>query len=118
MHKLTIQTLVLMALIEICTGATRVVRAEQIPGGEMDVHLKIQLLQEKLEKEKARSGSFQRLLALEERRTGELMMEIKRVKTEYGAQLGTANQDLIGHVRSLCEHVSTVELLKNAKEKK
>lgn len=63
------------------------------------------VMAEKYEAEKARSLNFQRLLAQEEKRTGELDSELKRTRTaaaemeaknrELGAQLQTVREQLV-----------------------
>lgn len=57
------------------------------------------VLSEKYEAEKARSLNFQRLLAQEEKRTGELDNEVKRTKREL-AEYETRNRELTAQVQA------------------
>ena len=66
------------------------------------------VLTEKYEAEKARSLNFQRLLAQEEKRTGELDNEVKRTKRELG-EYETRNRELTAQVQALREQVARVQ---------
>ena len=63
------------------------------------------VLSEKYEAEKARSLNFQRLLAQEEKRTGELDNEVKRTKREL-AEYETRNRELTAQVQAVREQMS------------
>src|SRR6188768_2642822 len=62
------------------------------------------VLSEKYEAEKARSLNFQRLLAQEEKRTGELDNEVKRTKREL-AEYETRNRELSAQVQAVREQL-------------
>ena len=66
------------------------------------------VLTEKYEAEKARSLNFQRLLAQEEKRTGELDNEVKRTKREL-AEYETRNRELTAQVQAVREQMSRVQ---------
>jgi LysM repeat protein len=63
------------------------------------------VLSEKYEAEKARSLNFQRLLAQEEKRTGELDNEVKRTKREL-AEYETRNRELTAQVQAVREQLA------------
>jgi LysM repeat protein len=63
------------------------------------------VLSEKYEAEKARSLNFQRLLAQEEKRTGELDNEVKRTKREL-AEYETRNRELSAQVQAVREQLA------------
>lgn len=66
------------------------------------------VLSEKYEAEKARSLNFQRLLAQEEKRTGELDNEVKRTKREL-SEYETRNRELTAQVQAMREQVARVQ---------
>jgi LysM repeat protein len=66
------------------------------------------VLSEKYEAEKARSLNFQRLLAQEEKRTGELDNEVKRTKREL-AEYETRNRELTAQVQAVREQMARVQ---------
>ncbi len=66
------------------------------------------VLSEKYEAEKARSLNFQRLLAQEEKRTGELDNEVKRTKREL-AEYETRNRELTAQVQAAREQMARVQ---------
>lgn len=66
------------------------------------------VLTEKYEAEKARSLNFQRLLAQEEKRTGELDNEVKRTKREL-AEYETRNRELTAQVQAAREQMARVQ---------
>src|SRR5262245_29878391 len=66
------------------------------------------VLSEKYEAEKARSLNFQRLLAQEEKRTGELDNEVKRTKREL-TEYETRNRELTAQVQAMREQVARVQ---------
>jgi LysM repeat protein len=66
------------------------------------------VLTEKYEAEKARSLNFQRLLAQEEKRTGELDNEVKRTKREL-AEYETRNRELTAQVQAVREQMAHVQ---------
>jgi hypothetical protein len=66
------------------------------------------VLTEKYEAEKARSLNFQRLLAQEEKRTGELDNEVKRTKREL-AEYETRNRELSAQVQAVREQMARVQ---------
>ncbi len=68
---------------------------------------------EKYEAEKARALNFQRLLAQEEKRTGELDTELKRVKREQ-EDLEAQNRELIAKVNAAREQMGRLEEELNA----
>ena len=66
------------------------------------------VLSEKYEAEKARSLNFQRLLAQEEKRTGELDSEVKRTKQEL-TEYETRNRELTAQVQALREQIAHIQ---------
>lgn len=66
------------------------------------------VLSEKYEAEKARSLNFQRLLAQEEKRTGELDSEVKRTKQEL-TEYETRNRELTAQVQALREQIGHLQ---------
>ncbi len=66
------------------------------------------VLSEKYEAEKARSLNFQRLLAQEEKRTGELDNEVKRTKREM-AEYETRNRELTAQVQAVREQLARTQ---------
>lgn len=66
------------------------------------------VLTEKYEAEKARSLNFQRLLAQEEKRTGELDNEVKRTKREL-TEYETRNRELTAQVQAVREQMGRVQ---------
>ena len=58
--------------------------------------------QREYEREKARSLNFQRMLALEEKRTGQLDVEIKRVQKDR-SEMEARNRELSAEVQKLRE---------------
>jgi outer membrane murein-binding lipoprotein Lpp len=66
------------------------------------------VMAEKYDAEKARSLNFQRLLAQEEKRTGELDSEAKRSKKEL-LEYEARNRELAAEVQSVREHMTQVQ---------
>ena len=66
------------------------------------------VLSEKYEAEKARSLNFQRLLAQEEKRTGELDNEVKRTKREL-TEYETRNRELSAQVQAVREQLARTQ---------
>jgi LysM repeat protein len=66
------------------------------------------VMAEKYEAEKARSLNFQRLLAQEEKRTGELDNEVKRSKKEL-MEYEARNRELTAQVQSVREQMARVQ---------
>src|SRR5437899_9107065 len=66
------------------------------------------VMTEKYEAEKARGLNFQRLLAQEEKRTGELDGELKRVKRE-ASETEARNRELTAQVQALREQRARVQ---------
>jgi len=66
------------------------------------------VLAEKYEAEKARSLNFQRLLAQEEKRTGELDNEVKRTKREL-TEYETRNRELTAQVQAVREQLARAQ---------
>lgn len=66
------------------------------------------VLSEKYEAEKARSLNFQRLLAQEEKRTGELDNEVKRTKREL-TEFETRNRELTAQVQAVREQLARTQ---------
>src|SRR5574341_778196 len=66
------------------------------------------VMAEKYEAEKARSLNFQRLLAQEEKRTGELDAEVKRVKRD-AAEMDARNRELKAQVEALREQMARIQ---------
>jgi LysM repeat protein len=66
------------------------------------------VMTEKYEAEKARALNFQRLLAQEEKRTGELDSELKRVKRE-AAELEPRNRELTAQLQAVREQLGRLQ---------
>ena len=66
------------------------------------------VMSEKYEAEKARSLNFQRLLAQEEKRTGELDAELKRVKVQAG-ELEARNREMTAQVQAVREQLASIQ---------
>jgi len=66
------------------------------------------VMAEKYEAEKARSLNFQRLLAQEEKRTGDLDAELKRVKHE-ASELEARNRELTAQVQAAREQLARLQ---------
>ena len=66
------------------------------------------VMTEKYEAEKARGLNFQRLLAQEEKRTGELDSELKRVKRE-SSEMEARNRELTAQVQAVREQMARVQ---------
>ena len=66
------------------------------------------VMTEKYEAEKARGLNFQRLLAQEEKRTGELDGELKRVKRE-ASETEARNRELTAQVQAVREQMARVQ---------
>ena len=66
------------------------------------------VMAEKYDAEKARSLNFQRLLAQEEKRTGELDSEVKRSKNEL-MEYEARNRELAGQVQATREQLARVQ---------
>ncbi len=66
------------------------------------------VMQEKYEAEKTRALNFQRLLAQEEKRTGELDAELKRVKKE-AAELESRNKELASQLQAVREQMARLQ---------
>ncbi|MGQ0694838.1 MAG: LysM peptidoglycan-binding domain-containing protein [Nitrospiraceae bacterium] len=66
------------------------------------------VLEEKYEREKARSLNFQRLLAQEEKRSAELDNEVKRTKKEL-AEFEVRNKELAAQVQSVREQMGRLQ---------
>ncbi|TLY27733.1 MAG: LysM peptidoglycan-binding domain-containing protein [Nitrospirae bacterium] len=66
------------------------------------------VMTEKYEAEKARGLNFQRLLAQEEKRTGELDNELKRVKRE-SSEMEARNRELTAQVQAVREQMARVQ---------
>lgn len=66
------------------------------------------VMTEKYEAEKARGLNFQRLLAQEEKRTGELDSELKRVKRD-ASEMEARNRELTAQVQALREQMGRVQ---------
>ncbi|HJS65805.1 MAG TPA: LysM peptidoglycan-binding domain-containing protein [Nitrospiraceae bacterium] len=66
------------------------------------------VMAEKYDAEKARSLNFQRLLAQEEKRTGELDSEVKRAKNEL-MEYEARNRELTGQVQAAREQMARVQ---------
>lgn len=66
------------------------------------------VLEEKYEREKARSLNFQRLLAQEEKRSAELDSEVKRTKKEL-AEFEARNRELSAQVQSVREQMARLQ---------
>ena len=66
------------------------------------------VMAEKYDAEKARSLNFQRLLAQEEKRTGELDSEVKRAKNEL-VEYETRNRELTGQLQATRDQMTRVQ---------
>lgn len=66
------------------------------------------VMAEKYEAEKARSLNFQRLLAQEEKRTGDLDAELKRVKRE-ASELEARNRELTAQIQAVREQLARIQ---------
>jgi len=66
------------------------------------------VMAEKYEAEKARAMNFQRLLAQEEKRTGEMDSELKRYKRDY-ADLEARNRELTAQVQAVREQLGRMQ---------
>jgi LysM repeat protein len=66
------------------------------------------VMTEKYEAEKARAMNFQRLLAQEEKRTGEMDSELKRLKRE-SADLEAKNRELTAQLQAVREQLARVQ---------
>lgn len=66
------------------------------------------VMEEKFEREKARSLNFQRLLAQEEKRSAELDNEVKRTKKEL-AEFEVRNRELASQVQSVREQMGRLQ---------
>lgn len=66
------------------------------------------VMTEKYEAEKARALNFQRLLAQEEKRTGELDSELKRVKRE-ATDLEARNRELTAQIQAVREQLAKIQ---------
>lgn len=66
------------------------------------------VMAEKYEAEKARALNFQRLLAQEEKRTGELDNELKRVKHD-ASELESRNRELTAQLQAVREQLARIQ---------
>jgi LysM repeat protein len=66
------------------------------------------VMAEKYEAEKARSLNFQRLLAQEEKRTGDLDAELKQVKAQAG-ELEARNRELTAQIQAVREQLASIQ---------
>ena len=66
------------------------------------------VMAEKYEAEKARSLNFQRLLAQEEKRTGDLDAELKRTKTQAG-ELEGRNLEMTAQIQAVREQLASIQ---------
>ncbi len=66
------------------------------------------VMSEKYEAEKARGLNFQRLLAQEEKRTGELDTELKRVKLQ-ASELEARNREMTAQVQAVREQLASIQ---------
>jgi LysM repeat protein len=66
------------------------------------------VMSEKYEAEKARGLNFQRLLAQEEKRTGELDAELKRVKGEK-SELEARNREMTAQIQAVREQLASIQ---------
>lgn len=66
------------------------------------------VMQEKYEAEKTRALNFQRLLAQEEKRTGEMDVELRRLKKET-ADLESKNKELTAQLQAVREQLARVQ---------
>jgi LysM repeat protein len=79
-----------------------------IAGGVCGLLLTGCVMAEKYEAEKARSLNFQRLLAQEEKRTGELDAEVKRVKRE-AADTEARSREMKAQIEALREQLARIQ---------
>lgn len=87
-------------------GFSKVIQASAVCVGS--VLLMGCVLAEKYEAEKARALNFQRLLAQEEKRTGDLDSELKRVKRE-GSEMESSNRELTAQLQALREQLARIQ---------
>lgn len=66
------------------------------------------VMAEKYEAEKARGLNFQRLLAQEEKRTGELDSELKRVKLQ-ASELEGRNREMTAQIQAVREQLASIQ---------
>lgn len=66
------------------------------------------VMAEKYEAEKSRSLNFQRLLAQEEKRTGDLDAELKRVKLQAGEMEGR-NREMTAQIQAVREQLASIQ---------
>jgi LysM repeat protein len=66
------------------------------------------VMAEKYEAEKARSLNFQRLLAQEEKRTGDLDAELKRVKSQ-ASELEARNREMTAQIQAVREQLASIQ---------
>ena len=66
------------------------------------------VMAEKYEAEKARSLNFQRLLAQEEKRTGDLDAELKQVKAQAG-ELEGRNREMTAQIQAVREQLASIQ---------
>lgn len=66
------------------------------------------VMTEKYEAEKSRSLNFQRLLAQEEKRTGDLDAELKRVKLQAG-ELEGRNREMTAQIQAVREQLASIQ---------
>lgn len=66
------------------------------------------VMAEKYEAEKSRSLNFQRLLAQEEKRTGDLDAELKRVKLQAG-ELEGRNREMTAQIQAVREQLASIQ---------
>lgn len=66
------------------------------------------VMAEKYEAEKARSLNFQRLLAQEEKRTGDLDAELKRTKAQAG-ELEGRNREMAAQIQAVREQLASIQ---------
>lgn len=66
------------------------------------------VMAEKYEAEKSRSLNFQRLLAQEEKRTGDLDDELKRVKLQAG-ELEGRNREMTAQIQAVREQLASIQ---------
>jgi len=88
------------------TSATTITRLALIGLG--GVLLSGCVMAEKYEAEKARSLNFQRLLAQEEKRTGDLDAELKQVKAHAG-ELEARNRELTAQIQAVREQLASIQ---------
>jgi len=66
------------------------------------------VMSEKYEAEKAKSLNFQRLLAQEEKRTGDLDAELKHVKTQ-ASELEGRNREMTAQIQAVREQLASIQ---------